>query len=175
VDALAEALGQWGDEKGALVVVSHDRNFCDKIPFTHVATVKDGTFKLEERGARESDWIISSLTLSTSATGTASPETESSPAPVKPSPVKDLDPKLRKAAYNAPKRIKKLEDMIEQAERKIAELDELMLANGNDVGRLTDWSKQRQEWQGKTEAYLKEWNELEELLAKVAAASTAAQ
>jgi ABC transport system ATP-binding/permease protein len=174
VEALADALGQWGDEKGALVVVSHDRNFCDKIPFTHVATVKDGTFKLEERGARESDWVISSLTLST--TGTASPDTESSPAvPSKPSPVKDLDPKLRKAAYNAPKRIKKLEDMIEQAESKIAELDELMLANGNDVGRLTDWSKQRQEWQGKTEAYLKEWNELEELLAKVAATSTAAQ
>jgi ATPase subunit of ABC transporter with duplicated ATPase domains len=30
VEALSEALSEWGDDQGALVVVSHDRTFCSE-------------------------------------------------------------------------------------------------------------------------------------------------
>ena len=69
VEALSDAISSWsGDKVGALVVVSHDRNFCEKINFTHVATVRDGKFTIEERPARDSDWIIQSLSEATIAT-----------------------------------------------------------------------------------------------------------
>lgn len=152
-------------------MVSHDRNFCDKIQFTHIATVKDGTFKLEERSVRDSDWIVNGLSSSTAASNDSEGSKNSNGANASAkAATKELDPKLRKAAYNAPKRIKKLETMIEEAENKMSELDELMLSNGNDVGKLTEWSKERQQTQKKVDGYMKEWNELEELLAQVAAA-----
>jgi ABC transporter C-terminal domain len=167
VEALSEALSEWGDEKGAIVVVSHDRNFCDKIVFTHVATVKDGTFQLEERGARNSDWVIEGLSSSSSSDDEASVDA-SNKKPKAPSS-KELDPKLRKQAYNAPKRIKKLEGLIEKAEAKIVELEELMLAN--DVGKLVDWTKEKASLRSQVEVYMAEWNDLEEILAQVAAAT----
>lgn len=170
VVALSEALSEWGEEKGAIVVVSHDRNFCDKIQFTHVATVKDGTFKLEERGARASDWVIDGLSSAASGSGD---DDETISAKAKAAVTVEMDPKLRKAAYNAPKRIKKLEDMVDQAERKMAELDEVMLANGKDASKLVDWNKEKQVLQRKVDGYMKEWNELEEILAQVAATTTA--
>eukprot|EP00957_Ditylum_brightwellii_P133949 10214118-Ditylum_brightwellii.AAC.1 len=42
----------------------------------------------------------------------------------------------RKMKYNAPKRISKLEELIEKAELKIANYDEEMMKFGDDVGKL---------------------------------------
>ena len=39
-----------------MVVISHDREFCEKVGFTHVGTVMDGKLVLEQRSLRESDW-----------------------------------------------------------------------------------------------------------------------
>jgi hypothetical protein len=176
VDALSDALSEWGGTKGAIVVVSHDRNFCDKITFTHVATVKDGKFTMEERPVRDSDWIVQGMEAAkplSTLTDDPSGETSASNSHVTKSttlasPKKELDPKLRKAAFNAPKRIKKLEGMIAEVENKMVELDDLMGQNGNDVGKLIDWNKQKQGLQDKIDSYMKEWNELEELLVQVA-------
>jgi hypothetical protein len=130
VEALSDALSVWGGSKGAIVVVSHDRNFCDKITFTHVATVKDGKFTLEERPVRESDWFVQGMEAAKPLTTTGdnasndvvtshnANNNKSAPS----SPKKELDPKLRKAAFNAPKRIKKLESMIAANESKILEI-----------------------------------------------------
>lgn len=169
---MSDALREWGADKGAIVVVSHDRNFCDKIDFTHVATVKDGTFKLEERGARASDWVIEGLSSSaTTGTGDEASSSNNAILSTKAPPAKEIDPKLRKQAYNAPKRIKKLEALIGQAETKIAELEEHMLANGNDVGKLVESTKETEGIRKKVEAYIAEWNELEVILAQVVAAA----
>jgi len=56
IQGLANALGNWGGKDGSIVVVSHDREFCEKVGFTHVGTVMDGSLVLEQRALRESDW-----------------------------------------------------------------------------------------------------------------------
>lgn len=56
IDALAEALSAWGGKDGAVVVISHDRAFCEEVGFTHVGTVMNGGLVLEQRALRESDW-----------------------------------------------------------------------------------------------------------------------
>ena len=42
--------------EGALVVISHDREFLEKLEPTHVISVRGGRAVMEERGLRESDW-----------------------------------------------------------------------------------------------------------------------
>mmetsp|Transcript_55733 Transcript_55733/g.64350 ORF Transcript_55733/g.64350 Transcript_55733/m.64350 type:complete len:650 (+) Transcript_55733:158-2107(+) len=56
ISGLAKALSGWGGDDGAVVVISHDRKFCEKVGFTHVGTVTDGKLVLEQRSLRESDW-----------------------------------------------------------------------------------------------------------------------
>lgn len=160
VEALGDALRDWGEETGALLVVSHDREFCNKIEFTHVATVSDGKFVMEQRSARESDWAINDMEAAATSRESIHEKKESK----KP----DLDPALRKQAFNAPKRIAKLEKMIEETEGKIAALEEEMLANGSDTGKLMDLSKKKENLEATVEKYTKEWEELEQLLLQIA-------
>jgi DNA repair exonuclease SbcCD ATPase subunit len=162
-EALSEAVGKWGGDQGALVVVSHDRNFCERIPFTHVATVQDAKLILEERGVRESDW--SSTDLSKQKTKNQQTSIENSRQDTEQTPV---DPSLRKKLYNAPKRIEKLESLIEKAELKIAKIDEEMLSVGSDVGKLVDLNKEKETLSDAITEYMSEWEELEELLTQVA-------
>jgi ATP-binding cassette subfamily F protein 3 len=56
IQGLANALSGWGGKDGSIVVISHDREFCDKVGFTHVGTVADGRLVLEQRPLRDSDW-----------------------------------------------------------------------------------------------------------------------
>lgn len=154
----------WGGGKGAIVVVSHDKNFCSNIEFTHVVTVDNGAMKFEQRGAREDDWMIHSLSSSAASDQTDLPPTgqvgESEEHPM-------VDPSLRKKAYNAPKRIAKLEALIETTESQIEEIDAEMMLHGSDVGKLVDLTKSRDALALKVEDFMKEWEELESLLAMV--------
>jgi ATP-binding cassette subfamily F protein uup len=68
IEALSEALCNWGDKDGAVIIVSHDKAFCDTIGFTHVGTVMNGGFIIEERGLRPSDWDIYNLEADDNAT-----------------------------------------------------------------------------------------------------------
>ena len=56
IEGLADALSGWGGKDGSIVVISHDREFCDKVGFTHVGTVMNGKLLLEQRELRDSDW-----------------------------------------------------------------------------------------------------------------------
>lgn len=56
ISALAKALSQWGEKDGGIVVISHDREFCEAVGFTHVGTVMNGSLVLEQRSLRDSDW-----------------------------------------------------------------------------------------------------------------------
>lgn len=162
VEALSESLSDWGEETGAIVVISHDKSFCDKVGFTHVATVKeDGTLSVEQRGTRPSDWDSSTTTFQRSSSSeeeeTATTETTNP----------EMDKKLRKQAYNAPKRISKIETLVEQKETKIASLEEEMMANGSDVGKLVDLTKEKETLEEQVMELMEEWEDLEALLLKV--------
>jgi ATPase subunit of ABC transporter with duplicated ATPase domains len=163
---LSEALSQWGEDDGAVVVISHDKAFCDKVGFTHVATVHNGGLKLEQRGTRGSDWDSSIATFQRTnevddgpSTTTNSGEEESK---------KELDPEQRKQAYNAPKRIAKIENLVVEAESKIAVIDDEMMTVGNDVGKLVDMSKEKEKLEEKVMELMEEWEELEVLLTQLA-------
>jgi len=56
VEAIAALLDAIGRYEGAVVVVSHDRAFCETIAATHVGYVANGKILVEERGLRESDF-----------------------------------------------------------------------------------------------------------------------
>jgi ATP-binding cassette subfamily F protein uup len=124
-----------------------------------VATVDDGTFVVEQRGARSSDWVIEGLSASAS---TREVETED----VMASKNEECSPLLRKQAYNAPKRIANLEILIEDADGKIALLDEEMLANGSDLGKLVDLTKEKEALEIKVMEYMEGWEQLEVLFAQ---------
>lgn len=160
VEALGEGLGSWGHDTGAMVVISHDKSFCDRIDFTHVATVQDGNLILEQRGACESDWVIEGLSGQVSAA-----EADTKVAGVE--TTTEIDPILRKQAFNAPKRIAKLEQLIGEAEDRAAALEDEMLSNGCDVGKLVDLTKDKEALELKISEYMEEWEQLEALLAQV--------
>jgi ATPase subunit of ABC transporter with duplicated ATPase domains len=161
VEALSESLSEWGEEEGAIVVISHDKNFCDKVGFTHVATVKDGSLVVEQRTPTDADWDSSDRTLQRSS------EEEELPQETKES--KEIDSKLRKQAYNAPKRISKIEALVDQKEEKIATLEAEMLDIGNDVGKLVDLTKKKEKLEQEVMKLMEEFEELEKVLLQVAA------
>lgn len=57
IQGLANALSGWGGEDGSIVVISHDREFCEKVGFTHVGTVNEGKLVLEQRPLQDTDWV----------------------------------------------------------------------------------------------------------------------
>jgi ATPase subunit of ABC transporter with duplicated ATPase domains len=172
VEALSDALSEWGDDEGALVVISHDKAFCEQVGFTHVLTIQeDGTLKLEQRNTNEGDWDSSKSTLQrTQQEGNN--ETTATATTAGADSDKGMDAMLRKQAYNAPKRIAQIESLIEKKEQKIAALDSEMLANGKDVGKLVDLTKEKEALEAEVMELMEEWGDLETLLAKVQAAGT---
>jgi len=166
VEALSEVLSDWGDEKGAIVVISHDKAFCEQVGFTHILTItSEGTLRLEQRDANASDWDSSIATFQKSSGEAEANGSESSS--IETVVDKEEEEKRRKMAFNAPKRISKIEALVEQKEEKIATLDEEMLANGSDVGKLVDLSNEKEVLEGEVMELMEEWEELETLLAEM--------
>lgn len=166
VEALSEVLSEWGDGKGAIVVISHDKSFCEQVGFTHVLTItSEGTLRLEQRDANAGDWDSSIATFQKSSGENEANGSESSS--VETVADKEAEAKRRKMAFNAPKRITKIEALVEQKEEKIATLDEEMLANGSDVGKLVDLSKEKEILEEEVMELMEEWEELETLLAEM--------
>lgn len=158
---MSNALSSWGKKDGAVIVVSHDKSFCDSVGFNTVGTVKDGSLVIEERELNDNDWRQYDMALSTAVESSNSEldkEIEKTPEQI------EEEKKRRKMAFNAPKQIAKLEKKIEQAETKIAELDEEMMTVGNDVGKLTDISNLKLAEEKELDKMMKEWEELEMLL-----------
>ena len=114
VEALSEVLSDWGDDRGSIVVISHDKSFCEQVGFTHVLTITDeGGLHLEQRDANDGDWDSSVATFQKSGDDNSNGE-ESSSSPVVVD--KEVEAKRRKMAFNAPKRIAKIESLVEQKE-----------------------------------------------------------
>ena len=193
IEALGESLSNWGGKDGSVVVVSHDRSFCETIGFTHVGTVKDGGLVIEERGLDDRDWERYDIasTLGEACDGAV------------PSGIIELtqeekaeQERKRKLAFNAPKRIEKIEQLIEKAENKIAEYDEKMmeckyihkrklylvfllfiymynnshywiLPVGNDMEKLMEMTQKKSKEEESVTKLMEEWESLEEIMAEM--------
>lgn len=118
---------------------------------------------MEERSVRESDWTSAELSTQKADTETnvSAHDNEASRG--------EIDPALRKRIFNAPKRIQKLESLIEKAEARITEIGEEMMSSGNDVGKLVDLNSEKEKLEETVADYMEEWQELEELLAQATA------
>jgi len=161
VKALCDSLAEWDSKAdGALVIVSHDQDFCKKLHFTHVGTVADGKWTIEPRDARDSDWGLyrtsgSATTMARAGSDTNKKKTET---------VVEMDPKLRKKAFNAPKRISKIEKLVEAAEREISSLEDEMVKYGRNAGKLVELTEKKEQQDAKVAELIDEWQELEELM-----------
>ncbi len=196
IEALSSALSSWGKKDGAVIVVSHDKAFCESVGFNTVGTVQDGSLVVEERDLNDNDWRQYELQISGGSVASSSNESTSSDDRMTEDEKEELK-KRRKLAYNAPKvsfevtmvlfkqhlaksptqltgslssigkLIAKLEKKIETCEKRIAELDEEMMTVGNDVGKLTDISNEKIKEEEKVAEMMTEWEELEELLIEI--------
>jgi len=162
IEALGDSLSKWGGQDGSVVVVSHDRSFCESVGFTHVGTVMDGGLIIEERGLTARDWATYDISSSSgNGCGDFAPVSELS------AEEKAVQESKRKLAFNAPKRIKKIEQLIEKAEMKMAELDKAMLDFGRDAEKLMEMSEKKTKEEESVDKLMEEWESLEEVMAEM--------
>ncbi|KAK3240030.1 hypothetical protein CYMTET_50093 [Cymbomonas tetramitiformis] len=181
IQSLTEALRSF---PGAVVVISHDRAFCEALDPTHVITVEDGALSWEQRGLREGDWKDDDLSAQavkmladidsdkmTSALEAAvrpgAPEAAVAPAPPKPQTKEEREAAraLQKKKNAAEKKMEKLEKEMETFEEKQEELEASMMANGNDSAKLGELQIEMDNIEAKLEEILENMDELEQLLA----------
>lgn len=141
------------------------RQFCEKVGFTHVGTVSNNGLIIEERGLEDKDWTIYDLAstddFSESGTNGDMLSVELT------AEEKVEQDKKRKLAFNAPKRIEKIEEMIEKSEMKIAEYDRKMLQIGNDVEQLMQMTEMKTNEEERVANLMEEWESLEEVMAEM--------
>ena len=115
---------------------------------------------MEERIMRESDWAYEVGQIAADQKET-SKQPKSSKKSKKDSAARR---ELEKQAYNAPRRIAKLEKLIEKAELSLSAVEKEMMENGNDAAILMKLTDQRSQINEQIMAYMQEWESLQELL-----------
>ncbi|GMI23838.1 hypothetical protein TeGR_g14910 [Tetraparma gracilis] len=165
IAALADGLAAFEEgetrKRAAVIVISHDREFVERLSPTHVCVVNAGKVKVEERSLRESDW--SKHWDAPSGASASSPPLPPTPPPPPPKTATSMTNEERKRRLNGPRRIKKIEASISELEKRIKEVDG-ELGAGADAGRVVELSSERMKLDGKVEALMEEWEGLEQLL-----------
>jgi ATP-binding cassette subfamily F protein 3 len=173
VATLVEALATW--EGGAVLVISHDKPFLEKLDPTHVLTVRNGRAVMEERGLRGGDWEDDLHSRVEEAKLVPVPAPVPAPAPAHVSTTAasgstaapsalEMTPEQRKKKHNAPKRILKIEGQLAQLDTAIAGIDQQMLENGRDLDRLKELQAKRDEAEAKSACLWEEMEQLDALL-----------
>ena len=130
-----------------------------------MGTVSNNGLIIEERGLEDKDWTIYDLAstddFSESGTNGDMLSVELT------AEEKVEQDKKRKLAFNAPKRIEKIEEMIEKSEMKIAEYDRKMLQIGNDVEQLMQMTEMKTNEEERVANLMEEWESLEEVMAEM--------
>ena len=171
IEALAAGLAAFEQgqrtKHAAVLVISHDRDFVEKLEMTHVCSVAGGAVSLEERNLRSDDWVVEGDGRAVEAAednhevNAAAEQQDQGAVAAK----RELTAEERKKLFNAPKRIKKIEALVEDKEGKMKELDDSMLEFGSDVSKLTELSEKKTKLEADVESLMAEWEDLEELLA----------
>ena len=171
--------------EGATLVISHDREFLEKLEPTHVLTVRGGRASLEERGLREDDFndpldsrvepkfvvptaapeantqSMSARNSINSNKKSASASAAAAAAPAASAPAAaPLSDEERKKRLNAPRRIKKIEDLLAKIVQDDQAIDADMLTHGRDSAKLRELQKKKDELAGKQAKLLEEMEDL---------------
>jgi len=159
ISALADGLRAFeaGESKkrAAVVVISHDREFVERLQSTHVCMVQGGSVKVEQRALRESDWVF----------GGGGGEMVEAEVVVKSAGAKPVSSEERKKRLNAPKRVVRIENMVAGFEEELARLEVDMGEAGSDATAAMEVLKKKQQVERKVDKLMKEWEELEQLMA----------
>jgi hypothetical protein len=124
----------------------------------------NGNVVVEERDLNEDDWKQYDL----SASQLLDADEEEAIACKKELTLeeKQQQDQRRKRAFNAPKRILKIEQMIANSESRINDIDNEMMEVATDVGKLTDLTREKERQESKISELMEEWEELEILVAE---------
>lgn len=155
IEALTAALKKWG---GAILVISHDREFCSALEPTHVARVLlGGGFEMRHT-------LLGEVEFGDPAEGVMGREdVREKPGQKGGVGGPELDRNgLSKKLKEVKRRIAKLEDSIQQEEKICAQCDERMLAAGADVQKAMAEQKKKDASQAKLAKYEVEWEAREE-------------
>ena len=163
IEALVSALDEY---EGCLVVISHDRAFCEAIRCSHVAYVANGRVSVEERELRPSDFSVSDRGVANVDAELAAEAAAEAAArdPVAEKAAREVERRLQKARSQAPKKLKEVEKKIEKAEAELEELDGELMRVGADASKALELTQKRSEVEASVEALYEQWEELEGLL-----------
>mmetsp|Transcript_136006 Transcript_136006/g.235939 ORF Transcript_136006/g.235939 Transcript_136006/m.235939 type:complete len:865 (-) Transcript_136006:849-3443(-) len=182
VESLTDALKSF---KGAVVVVSHDRNFCESLGCTHVITVEDGKAVMEERELTDADWLEDDMSAQAQECVEIDGEeicVDIGPALAKPNPPglaakpahpgaeapkPELTGEQKKERINAERQMRKLENRFESLEKKLAPIQEEMAlpANASNLEKLLPLQQKVDKLEADMAAILEEMEELDQILA----------
>lgn len=182
IEVLTNALRSF---TGSCLVISHDKPFLEALDPTHVITVKDGIVTMEERSLTPDDWIVplqsrtncdekeskfnnNIAILNTNNSNNKQIKDKSSstktitnvitkPAMVDINTLNDND---RKKILNAPRRIKKIENLLEKHDIEIKEIEQSMLDHGKNRSKLMELQKSKDDIQLKIDKLYIEYEEL---------------
>ena len=165
VDAIAALLDAIGKYNGALVVVSHDRAFCEALRATHVGYVSGGSCRVEERPLRDSDFSEADRGVRNSLGGGDDDDSNAELSAAEAKAARELERQRQKRLSAAPKKIATIESKVDALEAELQEIDGAMLQAGADVAKLAELGAAREGVQQRVDGLYAEWEELEELLA----------
>jgi ATP-binding cassette subfamily F protein 3 len=173
VDAIAALLDAIETYEGAIVVISHDRPFCEAVRATHIGYVCGGKCVVEERELRDADFSEEDRGVRNSFVANGDADVGSGPPP--PPSLSPAEAKARRAEERAaqklenaaPKKLAKLEEKVTEAEAAMAELETEMVSAGADVGRVAELEQQRLALQEKADGWYTEMEEIETQRLKV--------
>ena len=171
VDAIAALLDAIDTYKGAIIVISHDRPFCEALRATHVGYVCNGDCVVEERELRDSDFSEADRGVRNRFDASLAPSAPPPPPALSPEELKAqraAEYAAQKASKSGESKIAKLEANLEEAETALAALDAEMVGAGSDVGRLAELSDERNALQAKVDGWYAEVEALEAQKAQAA-------
>ena len=164
VDAIAALLDAIETYQGAIVVISHDRPFCEALRATHIGYVCGGSCAMEERELRDSDFSEADRGVrNTFVAGAVAPPPPAPPtlSPAEAKAQREAERKAQKLANSAPKKLEKLEAKATEVEAEIEALDAEMLSAGADTVLLAELAERRGELQARADAWYAEMEALE--------------
>lgn len=152
VEAIAALVDALQDYEGAMVVISHDRNFCEALSATHIAYIADGTVSIEQRSIlKDSDFSEADkgvANVDEASMDTASPEE------------KKAAKKAGKKNQELRKQMSKTEKNIAKTEEKMEKLSTKMMEAGADTSKVSKISEEMDELQQKLDKLYEVYEEL---------------